>query len=157
MNVEVVAAALADKPVLRRLLQLYLYDFTEFAPQELDEHAEYPYRYLDHYWAPNDNEERLPYLIRADGKLAGFALVRRPAGGAWRMAEFFVLRMYRRHGVGQAAALHLFRALPGEWQVAELPANTPAQAFWRRTIAEATRNTYTEESTDEAVIQRFTM
>lgn len=157
MNVEVVAAALADKPVLRRLLQLYLYDFTEFAPQELDEHGEYSYRYLDHYWAPTDDEERLPYLIRADGKLAGFALVRRPTGGAWRMAEFFVLRTYRRHGVGRTAALHLFRMLGGDWQVAELAANLPAQAFWRRAIAEATHGTYTEESNAEAVIQHFRM
>lgn len=157
MNVEVLPATLTDKPVLRRLLQLYLYDFTEFVAADLDEHGEYPYRYLDHYWAPNEGEERLPYLIRVDGRLAGFALVRRPTGGAYRMAEFFVLRMYRRHGVGRIAALHLFRMLGGDWQVAELAANLPAQAFWRRTIAEVTHGTYTEESNAEAVIQHFTM
>ena len=156
MNIDVEPATLSDKPVLRRLLQLYLYDFTEFAPEDLDEHGEYAYRYLDHYWAPNDGEERHPFLIRADGKLAGFALIRRPPGRAWQMAEFFVLRMYRRHGVGRAAALRIFRTFSGEWQVAQLRANTPAQAFWRRTIAEATNDHYTEESNDEAVIQRFT-
>lgn len=157
MNVEVLPATQADRPVLRRLLQLYLYDFTEFVPEDVDEHGEYAYRYLDHYWAPNEGEERLPYLIRAEGKIAGFALVRHPAGRARQMAEFFVLRMYRRHGIGRAAALHLFRTLPGDWQVAELAPNLPAQAFWRRTIAEATLGAYTEESNAEAVIQHFRM
>ncbi|MCZ2108156.1 MAG: GNAT family N-acetyltransferase [Dehalococcoidia bacterium] len=157
MKVTVETATLADKPVLRRLLQLYLYDFTEFAPADLDHHGEYPYRYLDHYWAPDANEERHPFLIRADGELAGFALVRHSDGRAWQMAEFFVLRMYRRHGVGRQAALILFRTLTGDWQVAERRANAPGQAFWRHTIAEATNGNYREESDEEAVVQHFSM
>ena len=93
--------------------------------------------------------------MRADGKLAGFALVRRVGGGPWKIAEFFVLRRLRRAGVGSQAARAVFEKYPGAWQVHEVAANTPAQAFWRRVIASATGAQFEEESTDEAVVQRF--
>jgi predicted acetyltransferase len=157
MKVEMTLAAYEEKAVLRRLMELYLYDFTEFLPHELNEHGEFGYRYLDHYWAADDRETRLPFLIRADGKLAGFALVRRVGAGPWKMAEFFVLRMYRRHGVGSEAARSLFEAHAGAWEVHEVAANTPAQAFWRRIIASVTAGHFEEEVNAEAVVQRFTM
>jgi predicted acetyltransferase len=73
------------------------------------------------------------------------------------MAEFFVLRMYRRHGVGSEAARSLFEAHAGAWEVHEVAANTPAQAFWRRIIASVTAGHFEEEVNAEAVVQRFTM
>ena len=157
MDVQVVPASEADKPVIRRLLQLYLYDFTEFQPRDVDEHGEFAYPYLDHYWAPAEGEERLPFLIRADGRIAGFALVRRPAGRAWQMAEFFVLRMYRRHGVGRTAATRIFVDLGGDWQVAELATNLAAQRFWRRVISEVTDGRFSEQTDADATIQRFSL
>ncbi|HMO55067.1 MAG TPA: hypothetical protein PJ994_11225 [Tepidiformaceae bacterium] len=49
-----------QKGVLRRLLQFYLYDFSEIEPENvrMGEDGEFPYRYLDHYWAPDAGEER---------------------------------------------------------------------------------------------------
>ncbi|HEX5401948.1 MAG TPA: hypothetical protein VFX16_06565 [Pseudonocardiaceae bacterium] len=52
-----------------------------------------------------------PVLIRASGKIAGFAIVdqvSRLTGDrdATDMAEFFVVRRWRRHGVGGAAGPH---------------------------------------------------
>ena len=156
MRVEVRVAAFEEKAVLRRLMQLYLYDFTEFLDHELDEHGEFGNRYFDHYWAADAGETRAPYLVRADGKLAGFALVRRVGEGPWKMAEFFVLRMYRRHGVGSEAARTVFGLHPGPWEVHEVARNLPAQAFWRRIIGEVTGGQFDEEVNDEAVVQRFT-
>lgn len=146
MELEIVPATLGDKPVLRRLLELYTYDFSEFTGDDLDEHGLYGYRYLDHYWTEPD---RLPFLFRVDGRLAGFALVRRlegPGGDAdvLDMAEFFVLRKYRRAGIGRQAALWLFAQLPGRWQVRELAENVPAQRFWRAVIAEHTGGRFSE-------------
>lgn len=157
MKVEVTIAAFEDEPVVRRLMELYLYDFTEFLDGELNEHGEFGYRYLDHYWAPDAGETRVPYLIRADGKLAGFAMVRRVGTGPWKMAEFFVARMYRRHGVGSAAARDVFGRHAGDWEVHEVAANTPAQAFWRRIIGEVSGGRLDEETNAEAVVQRFRM
>ncbi|MGD0191120.1 MAG: GNAT family N-acetyltransferase [Rhizomicrobium sp.] len=104
-----------------------------------------------------------PFLLRADGRLAGFALVRRigddPA--THEIGEFFVLRKYRRTGVGKYAACALFDRFPGHWDVRELLANIPAQAFWRRIIADYTggdfedRQEYVEAYGREFVVQRF--
>src|SRR5260221_3272100 len=95
VDVEVIRAELRDKPLLRQLLQLYQYDFTEFDPADVDDDGFYRYPYFDNYWT---EPERHPLLLRVDGNWAGFALVR--AGTPHDMAEFFVMRNYRRGGAG---------------------------------------------------------
>ncbi|SRR5581483_2939335 len=129
MAIEVIEAREADRSVLRHLLELYRYDFSEFDGADVDEHGEFGYRYLDNYWTEPD---RHPYLIRSDGKWAGFALVR--SGDPNDMAEFFVLRKYRRSGVGRDAAHAVLRRFPGRWTVRQLLTNTAASAFWRAAI-----------------------
>jgi len=145
----------AHKEVLGSLLQLYLYDFTEFEPATIEEDGRYPYRYLDEYCAPAPGEERHAYFIRKDGHLAGFAMVR-VVNNSNVMSEFFVMRPYRRSGTGAEAAKAVFQAHPGDWIVHEHPANLPAQAFWRRAIGDATGGAFTEVTEpDGAVTQRF--
>ena len=151
MTLTIEPAALSEKSVLRRLLELYLYDFSEFSGTDLDDHGLYGYRYLDHYWT---EPERLPFLFRVDGRLAGFALVRRDAGSAAAphdldMSEFFVLRRYRRAGIGRQAAQALFARLPGRWQVRQTAENVAAQVFWRRVIAEYTGGRFSESVWDD--------
>ena len=43
MNIEVVAASIADRPVLRQMMELYLYDFSRFADTDLNEHGYFDY------------------------------------------------------------------------------------------------------------------
>ena len=112
MNVQLITAELQDKPVLRNLFQLYEYEFSEIeeASSDVNEHGLYDYpRYLDHFWTEDD---RHPFLIRVDEKLAGFALVQAYSylGAAERthcIAEFFVMRRYRLRGVGEQVATEL--------------------------------------------------
>jgi predicted acetyltransferase len=145
---EVIAATRALKPVVERLCQLYQYDFTEYVDDDVDEEGRYHYRFLDAYFA---EPERHPFLLRVDGKWAGMALVR--SGPPHDMAEFFVMRKYRRHGAGAWFARELFARFPGEWTVRELEGNTPAQAFWRRTIPVA----FEDAAWERGPMQRFTM
>jgi predicted acetyltransferase len=146
-DIKVLEARLRDKPVVRRLLELYLHDFSEFTDADVDGRGRFGYPYLDLYWT---EPERRPFLFRAAGHWAGCALVRR--GTPHDMAEFFVLRKYRRTGVGVVAARDLFHRFPGAWQVRQMTANTGATAFWRRAIPFE----FTEELTDAGPVQRFT-
>lgn len=134
-----------EKPLLRRLMELYQYDFSEFTGEDLSPTGEFGYRYLDHYWV---EEGRHPFFIKVGGKLAGFVLVRvlnqREGQPVYSMAEFFVMRKYRRQGVGQAVARRMFNRFPGWWQVEQAAANLPAQAFWRRVIGDYTSGQYEE-------------
>lgn len=128
--IEVTIAVESERGVLENLMQLYLHDFSEFDSSDVDEAGGYRYRYLPLYWS---EPGRWPFLVRADGNIAGFALVRH-ADGRYQMAEFFVLRRYRRCGVGEEAARQVFARFPGPWLVEELAANTTAIKFWRSVI-----------------------
>lgn len=125
-----------DKPVLRNLVELYMYDFSELSDRDESDHGLFGYRYLDHYWTEPD---RHPFLIRVEGKLAGFVLVRSrrrdDAGFESSIAEFFVMRKYRRRGVGRIAARRVFDMFPGRWEVTQLNDNVAARSFWRGVIA----------------------
>ena len=129
VNVQVTTAELRDKPLLRQLLQLYQYDFSEFDPVDVDVDGFYRYGYFDNYWT---EPERHPLLCRVDDNWAGFALVR--AGTPHDMAEFFVMRKYRRGGAGTTLARAVFAMFPGEWQVRQMTSNPAATAFWLQAI-----------------------
>lgn len=155
-KVEVKRAAISDKPILRHLLQLYSYDFTEFEDIDMDEDGLYRYDYFDHYWT---EAHRHPYLVRVDGKIAGFAFIRleeREDGTPFTfMAEFFIMKKYRGKGIGQAVAYHLFDLYPGEWEVSEIPQNYPAQAFWRKIIGRYTGGHFTEQIMEDGEVVQF--
>ena len=126
--VHVVSAEFPSKPVLWNLLQLYAHEFSEFTDQDVGVDDTYAYEYFDRYWIDPD---RHPYLCH-DGRLVGFALVH--SGEPHDMAEFFVMKKYRRCGLGTDAAHEIFALHPGAWQVRQMAANTRATAFWHRAI-----------------------
>jgi predicted acetyltransferase len=147
VRVELVEALAEDKTVVRRLLQLYHYDFSEFDGEDVNPHGEYLHRYFDEYWTDPD---RKAFLLQVDGSWAGFALVF--TGEPHDIAEFFVMRKYRRLGVGARAAATLFARFPGRWTVRQQVTNPAATAFWRRAIP------YRFDETERAgeTVQSFT-
>ncbi len=137
-NIQINEATLDEKPILRQLLELYEYDFSEFERTDVGPHGIYGYRYLDHYWTEPDCH---PYLIRVDGQLAGFVLVNRHGASGqarWSLAEFFVMRKYRKQGVGEFAATFVFNLWPGEWEVSQAASHPGSTAFWRKVIGRYT-------------------
>lgn len=146
MQTAILPATGADRSVLKNLMQLYLYDLSEIEGIDVDERGRFSYPALDLYWT---EAGRYPFLIRVDGRLAGFALVSQhsrltgPFEGH-TIAEFFILRRYRRMGVGRAAATQIFDRFPGRWEVATIATNIPAQAFWRSVIDRYTGGRYHE-------------
>ena len=147
-TVEVIEATKALEPVLGRLLQLYIHDFSEFIDADVDADGLFAYSRFDLYWT---EAGRHPFLFRVGGRWAGFALVR--AGAPHDMAEFFVMRKYRRGGVGQAAAREVFARFPGPWQVRQEPTNPAATRFWHTAIPVA----FEEDTTESGPVQRFSM
>jgi predicted acetyltransferase len=125
-------------------------DFSEFAEVgsrygEVGPDGRFTYEGLDSYWR---EDGRVPLKVEAGGRLAGFVLVNR-----WSalnrvldhsVAEFFVLRKYRRIGVGSRAAGVLFERWPGRWEVAVAEYNKPALSFWRKAIRASVDGTVEE-------------
>ncbi|MEO7966131.1 MAG: GNAT family N-acetyltransferase, partial [Gemmatimonadaceae bacterium] len=97
----------------------------------------YGYAALPRYWA--EPERRYAFLVRVDSQVAGFVLVHRGSPAVddpdvLDVAEFFVMRRYRRAGVGQRVASLLWRQLPGRWTVRVSERNTGALDFWHAVI-----------------------
>jgi predicted acetyltransferase len=150
MAVEIRDVPIEQKHVLRKLMQLYQYDFSEIDGDDVNEGGEFPYRYLDHYWTESG---RNPFLVYSDGRIAGFVLVRGYSifgrdPGTRSVAEFFIMRKYRRMGVGRKAAFQVFDRFRGAWEVQQTRENVPAQAFWRAVIGEYTDGDFEETDMD---------
>ncbi|MDN4525162.1 GNAT family N-acetyltransferase [Fictibacillus fluitans] len=146
-------AALEKKNVLTQMLELYRYDFSEFDGSDLNENGQYGYAYLDAYW---QEEGRYPFFIKADNRFAGFVLVHKTRG-THMIAEFFVMKKYRKMGIGRQAAFLTFDRFPGKWDVAQIPKNKPAQSFWVRIIRDYTNGEFTDQfsETEQVRYQTF--
>ncbi|MCB0115130.1 MAG: GNAT family N-acetyltransferase [Caldilineaceae bacterium] len=145
MNIQLRTPSRSDRSLVRRMMQLYLYDFSEYEDFDLDEHGEFGYGDLDYFWF---EPTHAAFLVTVDDKLAGFVLVDNEVvvdGYERSICEFFVMRKYRRKGVGSVMAKDVFARFPAKWEVRVVEKNTPAQAFWRGVIAEYTQGNFHEQ------------
>ncbi|HEX4286549.1 MAG TPA: GNAT family N-acetyltransferase [Terracidiphilus sp.] len=140
-----IAAGPEHEPVLANLLELYIHDFSEFIAKDVGEDGRFGYAQLSLYWS---DPRRRPFLARYEDKWAGFALVRKTEEDVWDMAEFFILRRYRRTGLGRELAEKVWRRFPGRWQVRVRADNGAARAFWETSIAR-----FADETLEAAVVQ----
>jgi predicted acetyltransferase len=148
MNIELRIPSSSDRALIRRMMELYIYDFSEYEDLDLNEHGLYGHDRLDYYWFESG---RTAFLVTVDEKLAGFVLVDEGVvieGNERSIAEFFVMKKYRRKGVGNYIAVEVFSRLPGKWEVRVIENNEPAKAFWKRVIGEYTGKNYREDWLD---------
>jgi predicted acetyltransferase len=136
MPIELTPAALEQMPILANLLELYVYEFSEMLGLQVGENGRFGYDRLPLYW---QDRNRFPFLIR-NGALAGFVLVKRGSEvsgdkAVWDMAEMFVVRSQRRHGIATQVAHEVWRRFPGRWEVRVMETNPAALAFWAHAVA----------------------
>jgi predicted acetyltransferase len=88
----------SQREIITNLIQLYKYDFSEFAEVgsrygEVGPDGRFIYEGLNSYWR---EDGRFALTVEADGRLAGFVLVNRWSAlnrlPDHAVAEFFVLR-----------------------------------------------------------------
>jgi predicted acetyltransferase len=113
-HIEAIPARPEQEPILANLLELYAHDFREFLDLELGDDGRFGYSCLPLYWS---EPGRHPFLVWVEGRLAGMVLVKRGSEvsgneAVWDMAEFFVLRGYRRRGIGTQIAHKVWRRFP---------------------------------------------
>lgn len=156
METEIKPIKKHERPVLENLMQFYFYDFSAFNGADVTEtgqFGEYPYTSL--HWT---EENRHPYFIQHQGNIAGFVLVSKiilDTRNYYSISEFFVLKKFRKLGVGRKAAFSIFDRFTGEWEVTQIISNHPAQAFWRKVIGEFTNENYREKIKEGKIIQQF--
>jgi predicted acetyltransferase len=139
-EIEVIPAAAEQESTVANLLELYAHDFSEFHHLEIEATGRFGYPSLPLYWS---EPGRYPFLVKTGGNLAGLVLVKRGSEVSgnltvWDMAEFFVLRGYRRRGIGTQAAHQVWSQFPGPWEVRVMQSNVSVHHFWERAISKFT-------------------
>ena len=156
MNFQLIYASKDCLNVIKNLMQFYIYDFSEYMDYDVGEDGLYKaYPDLEEYW--KEKNAMFPYVIKRVEKYVGFVLVKKNNSDKeyFSVAEFFILKKYRRAGIGKAAARQLFTLYKGDWQVHQRENNIPAQEFWRNIINEYTNGQFSERFEDGRRIQNF--
>ncbi|HEV8482329.1 MAG TPA: GNAT family N-acetyltransferase [Blastocatellia bacterium] len=138
LHVEVIPALPEQEHILANMLELYAHDFSEFIDLKLGADGRFGYKPLPLYWKESN---RYPFLIMANGHFAGFVLVRRGSeisndADVWDVTEFFIVRGFRRLGIGMRAAQETWKKFSGKWEVRVIDRNQKAKDFWGRAITE---------------------
>jgi predicted acetyltransferase len=136
-KLEVFRATAQQQAVVSNLLELYAHDFSEFLDVKPGEDGRFGYGNLELYWS---NAERHPFLVRLNGVWAGVILVKKGSQASgdpevWDMAEFFVLRGFRRSGIGTRIAMDVWGKFPGRWEIRVMGRNEAAVQFWRQAVS----------------------
>jgi predicted acetyltransferase len=135
-DIQIIPAKIEQQPVIKQLLELYTYEMTDLADFDIHDNGYFGYDDLPLYW---QDHNRYPYLVRVNKKLAGFVLIQKGSPvendpEVWDVAEFFIMRKFRNHGVGQLVAQQIWREFNGRWQVRVWDNNKIAHAFWETVI-----------------------
>ncbi len=134
-----------SEPILANLLEYYIHDMAPWFGIDIGDDGRYGYD-MSRHWQADDGV----YLARVDGEPAGFALL--STAGEWLqepnafdVEEFFVVRKFRRRGVGKEFISTLWEQQTGIWLIRVLQANLPAVPFWRHAIGAYTAGDYRED------------
>ncbi len=136
------------KEVIDHLMQFYLYDFTNYLDMDVTATGKFN-AYPDLFTYLNNKDGRFAYLISVLNHPAGFALIEQlqnPLEGDYYMTEFFIMKKYRRSGLGTWAANELFTRYQGNWKVTQVSNNTTAQVFWQKVIRTYTSGDFREKT-----------
>jgi predicted acetyltransferase len=132
-------------PIVTNLFEHYLHDMAEWFEFDTREDGRYGYDMSLH----RSRGDQV-FLARVGNALAGFAIT--STVSKWLqppethdVMEFFVMRRYRRSGVGATLATTIWDENPGRWLVRVLERNAPALPFWRTIISTYANNTQVEE------------
>ena len=136
LDIQITRASTEQEQVIAQLYELYTYEMTDLADFDINDNGYYGYPDLPSYWKdPN----KYPYLVLVNKKLAGFVLIQKGSPidddpNIWDIAEFFIMRKFRKQGIGGLVAQDLFGKFKGRWQIRVWNNNEVAYAFWNNII-----------------------
>lgn len=150
-TVELLQTGPEQAELIRNLYQFYAYESSDWEQEDVEVdgrfyiHEEHLARYWqDPQWSAN--------LILIDGFIAGFLLVERSefaALNALELADLFILKRYRRKGIGRAIASQVLMSGEFDWLVRFYDQDETAQAFWRAVLDNLPRPVRAIELDDE--------
>lgn len=120
-----------EKELLWNINQKYLYEMTNYYPDDMDENGNYHYGHFDAYFV---EEERIAYFIYNDDVLVGFFMINPYSNLGHKpdhiLAEFSIFPAYRRKHLGQDVARMILDMYPGKWEIKFNEKNYGAKKLW---------------------------
>ncbi|SMF78942.1 Predicted acetyltransferase [Paenibacillus uliginis N3/975] len=125
----------SGKDILKQLMTLFLHDLSEFnSDLEINQsNGLFEFDVLEWFF---EKEGLTPYFIKAEDKVIGFILLQSGPFSNQEYADyvlnsFFILKKYRRKGLGREACKEFFNQYPGRYAISQILTNTPAIHFWK--------------------------
>ncbi|MCK3831235.1 GNAT family N-acetyltransferase [Pseudomonas fluorescens] len=150
-TVELIQTGPEDAELIRNLYQYYAYESSDWEQEDVEAdgrfyiHDEHLARYWqDPQWSAN--------LLLVDGYIAGFLLIEGselPGIDALELADLFILKRYRRKGIGRAIASQVLCSGAANWLVRFYDQDEVSQAFWRTVLDNLPRPVQMIELEDE--------
>lgn len=134
-------------PILGNLFELYLHDMAEWFEFDTTPEGNFAFATKQEIWDKGIDVHFLYFgEIPVGFGLVGSAENFNCQSDTKDMDEFFVVRRYRRSGIGREFANDLWSKYPGRWLVRVFQKNLPAIPFWRSSVARFTEGRYDEET-----------
>ena len=138
MQIELISTDVEQLPLIRNLYQFYAYESSDWEQEDIEVDGRFYIHepHLQRYWQEPDWSAQ---LILVDGFIAGFLLIERselPGIEALEFADLFILKKYRRQGIGRALVQQVIVAGGGSWLVSFYEQDTLARQFWQCLLAE---------------------
>ncbi|MBD7978434.1 GNAT family N-acetyltransferase [Serpens gallinarum] len=157
VTLELVPTEREQMPLIRNLYQFYLYESSDWEQEDVEVDGRF-YIHDEHlvrYWQEPGWSAQ---LLLVDGFIAGFLLIERselPGVDALELADLFILKKYRRQGIGRALATQVLMSGEDNWLVRFYGQDEIALAFWRSVLADLPRPVEALELDDEPDLLSF--
>ncbi|SCY56834.1 GNAT family N-acetyltransferase [Alkaliphilus peptidifermentans] len=129
-----VEAPYNKKGILKNLMSLYLHDLSMYSDNlDISDNGLFIYDGFDMFW---DKDGLTPLIIYYNDKIIGFILLTSspyvPKEVDYCVHELFILRRYRKLGIGTLAINKVIEKYRGKYYIVQLVKNKPAVEFWKK-------------------------
>jgi predicted acetyltransferase len=140
LPIELLPTTADHADLIRNLYQFYAYESSDWEQEDVEVDGRFYIHeaHLQRYWQA---EGWSANLVLVDGFIAGFVLIEQselPGMHAAELADLFILKRYRRQGIGRAVAQQILCS-PGDWLLRCHVLDPDAVAFCKAVVASLPR------------------
>ena len=156
-TVELIQTGPEQAELICNLYQFYAYESSDWEQEDVEQDGRF-YIHEEHLARDWQEPQWSAHLLLVDGYIAGFLLIERselPGINALELADLFILKRYRRKGIGRALATQVLTSGETDWLVRFYDQDEASQAFWRSVLDNLPRPVQAIELDDEPQLLSF--
>ena len=154
MDIKIEHLSVDDKDAIKNMYQYYVHDLSEFNENlQIDSMGLFDISFVDSYYS---EDHLIPLKITLADSIIGFVFCSTGQKVDYVIQDLFILRNYRKRGIGKLAVKQLFDLYSGRFGLGILIKNEPAKLFWEHCFEDLGINyTSSEVVEDEELCVRL--